>query len=72
MRATISCRSPNCELIERWQAREFTFLFSRDTLLEYAEKLLALGMERTAVVQFLALVSALGEVVVIEFFHLPQ
>lgn len=34
---------PNCELIQRWQAREFTFLFSRDTLLEYAEKLMALG-----------------------------
>ena len=65
-------QSPNRELIERWQAREFTFLFSRDTLLEYAEKLLALGMERTAVVQFIALVSALGEVVEIEFFHLPQ
>ena len=25
-------QSPNRELIERWQAREFTFLFSRDTL----------------------------------------
>ena len=65
-------QSPNRELIERWQAREFTFLFSRDTLNEYAEKLLTLGMERAAVVQFIALVSALGESVEIEFFHLPH
>lgn len=65
-------QSPNRELIERWQANEFTLLFSRDTLHEYAEKLLALGMEPAEVVQFIALVSALGEAVEIEFFHLPH
>lgn len=65
-------QSPNRELIERWQAKEFTVLFSRDTLHEYAEKLLELGMERAAVVQFIALTSALGEAVEIEFFHLPH
>jgi predicted nucleic acid-binding protein len=27
-------RSPNRELIDRWQANEFTLLFSRDTLHE--------------------------------------
>ena len=64
--------SPNRELIERWQSHEFTLLFSRDTLHEYAEKLLALGMEPTEVVHFIALVSALGEAVEIEFFHLPR
>ena len=65
-------QSPNRELIERWQANEFTLLFSRDTLHEYAEKLLALGMERAAVIHSVALVSALGEAVEIEFFHLPH
>lgn len=64
--------SPNRELIERWQVNEFTFLFSRDTLHEYADKLLGLGMERADVVHFIALVSALGEAVEIEFFHLPH
>lgn len=29
-------------------------------------------MERTAVVQFISLISALGEAVEIEFFHLPH
>lgn len=64
--------SPNRELINRWQANEFTFLFSRDTLLEYAEKLLELSMDRTDAVTFIALISALGEEVAIEFFHLPR
>ena len=64
--------SPNRELIERWKANEFTFLFSRDTLLEYAEKLLALSANRTDAVEFIALISTLGECVEIEFFHLPH
>ena len=64
--------SPNRELIERWQANEFTLLFSRDTLHEYAEKLLALSVDRADVVAFIALISALGEAVEIEFFHLPH
>ena len=65
-------QSPNRELMERWQAHEFVLLYSRDTLREYAEKLLELGLERAAVVQFIALISALGEAVEIEFFHLPH
>ena len=65
-------QSPNRELIERWQANEFTLLFSRDTLHEYAEKLLALGMKRAEALQFITLVSALGEAVEIEFFHLSD
>ena len=64
--------SPNRELIELWQANQFALLFSRDTLHEYAEKLLALSVDRTDVVDFLALISALGEAVEIEFFHLPH
>ena len=64
--------SPNRELIERWQANEFTLLFSRDTLHEYAEKLLELSADRADAVAFIALISALGEAVEIEFFHLPH
>lgn len=63
---------PNRELIERWQAADFTLLYSRDTMLEYAEKLLELSMNRTDAVEFIALISALGEAVEIEFFHLPR
>lgn len=64
--------SPNRELIERWQADEFRLLYSRDTLLEYAEKLWELSLNRTDAVGFIALISALGEAVEIEFFHLPR
>ena len=64
--------SPNRELIERWQANEFTLLFSRDTLHEYAEKLCALAVDRADAVAFIALISVLGEAVEIEFFHLPH
>jgi putative PIN family toxin of toxin-antitoxin system len=63
-------QSPNRELIERWQANEFTLLFSRDMLNEYAEKLLELSVDRADAVEFIALISALGEAVEIEFFHL--
>lgn len=65
-------RSPNRELIERWQANDFVLLFSRDTLLEYAEKLLELSVNQADAVEFIALISALGEPVEIEFFHLPR
>ena len=65
-------RSPNRELIDLWQAHQFTRLFSRDTVQESAEKLLALSVDRADVVAFIALISALGEVVEIEFFHLPR
>ena len=64
--------SPNREFIERWQRDEFDFLYSVDTLSEYAEKLLAFGMARADVKAFLSLVSALGEAVEIDFFHLPR
>jgi predicted nucleic acid-binding protein len=57
-------QSPNRELIERWRQGEYDFLYSADTLAEYAEKLLALGMARADVAAFLALLSALGTEVV--------
>ena len=64
--------SPNRELIARWQANEFTLLFSRDTLHEYAEKLCELAVDRVDVVTSIALISVLGEAVEIAFFHLPH
>jgi len=65
-------QSPNREFIERWRQGEYDFLYSADTLAEYAEKLLALGIARAEVVAFLALLSALGTEVEIRFFHLPR
>ena len=50
----------------------FDFLYSADTLGEYAEKLLTLGVPRADAVAFLALVIALGEEVEIRFFHLRR
>ena len=38
--------------------------------MEYAEKLAALGMAEAGIVEFIALLTALGESVDIEFFHL--
>jgi putative PIN family toxin of toxin-antitoxin system len=63
---------PNRELLERWLANEFTFLCSRDTLHEYAAKLMQLGADRADVVEFIATISNLGELVEINFFHLPR
>ena len=64
--------SPNRELIDRWQADEYTLLYSLDTLHEYAEKLTKLATDRADAVAFIALISALGEAVEIKFFHLPR
>jgi predicted nucleic acid-binding protein len=64
--------NPNAELLERWQASEFTLLYSRDTLSEYAEKFLELNVDHADVVALIALISALGEAMEIEFFHLPK
>ena len=64
--------SPNRELLQRWQRSEFQLLFSTDILHEYTKKLLALNVHRTDVVDFIALVSALGESVEIQFFHLSR
>ena len=69
---TTHSNSPNRELIDRWQVSQFTLLFSRDTLHEYADKLLALNVDRVDVVAFIALIDALGDAVEIEFFHLPH
>ena len=61
--------SPNTEILDRWQSREFHFLFSLDTLPEYAEKLLERGIPAEEVVDFLRLVARHGELVTVMFFH---
>lgn len=62
--------SPNVEIFSRWQAGEFTFLYSHDIAIEYAEKLLEHGVAKEDIRQFLSLLRFLGEWVEIEFFHL--
>ena len=62
--------SPNAEVIDRWEAGEFTLLQTPDVLLEYAEKLIETGAPRALVMRFIARIFHLGEAVRIEFFHL--
>ena len=61
--------SPTVEILDRWQQREFRFLYSLDTLAEYAEKLLACGIPAPEVAAFIRLVARHGEIVPIVFFH---
>ena len=61
--------SPAVEILDRWQRREFRFLYSLDTIAEYAEKLLAHGIPAPEVEAFLRLVARHGEIVPIVFFH---
>ena len=62
--------SPNAEIIDRWEAGEFTLLHTPDVLHEYAEKLIETGVPRALAVRFISRIFHLGEVVRIEFFHL--
>lgn len=41
---TQQAASPNAEILSRWHRREFVFLYSADTLAEYAKKLLEHGI----------------------------
>lgn len=62
-------RSPNREILERWRLEEFVFLYSPDTLLEYAEKLTEHGVSPARSASLLARISLAGEVVLIASFH---
>jgi uncharacterized protein len=62
--------SPNVEIIRRWGNGEFTWLFSVDTLEEYAEKLIERGSSREAMESFVERLLEIGEPVEINFFHL--
>lgn len=61
--------SPNVEILARWKRGEFVFLYSLDTLSEYAEKLLEHGIPTEEIERFLRSLAALGDVVPIVFFH---
>jgi uncharacterized protein len=62
--------SPNAEIVDRWEAGQFTLLHTPDVLHEYAEKLIATGVPAAVTTRFLARVIQAGEPVRIEFFHL--
>ncbi len=61
--------SPNIEILDRWQRREFVFLCSLDTLAEYAEKLLEHGIPEAEVEAFIESLARHGELVAVVFFH---
>ncbi len=61
--------SPNVEILERWQRREFAFLYSLDTLAEYSEKLLEHGIPADEVEAFIHSLARHGELVAVVFFH---
>ena len=64
--------SPNREILGRWRKGEFLWLYSRDTVLEYIEKLLEHGIGETDVRRLMRALGVLGELVEIEFFHLRR
>ena len=61
--------SPTAEILDRWQRREFVFLYSLDTLAEYAEKLLTHDLPPSDVAAFIRLVARHGELVPVVVFH---
>ena len=69
---TQQAASPNAEILSRWRRREFGFLYSLDTLAEYAEKLLEHGMDAAVIEEFIRLLARHGEEVSIVFFHFRQ
>lgn len=66
---TRQAASPNAEILARWRRREFCFLYSPDTLAEYAEKLLEHGIPAVEIEEFIRLLARHGEEVSIVFFH---
>lgn len=66
---TASPASPNAEILARWRRREFRFLFSSDTLAEYAEQLLQHGIPADDIEEFIRLIARHGEEILIAYFH---
>lgn len=66
---SVNASSPNAELLDRWQRREFAFLHSLDTLAEYAEKLLEHGIPAVEIEAFIRSLARHGEQVSIVSFH---
>jgi uncharacterized protein len=63
-------RSPNREVLLRWEDHQFLMLYSPDTLLEYIEKLSQHGIASLQITRFIARLSLLAEKVHIGSFHL--
>lgn len=61
---------PNREIIRRWQSGEFICLFTEDTVMEYAEKLIELDVPEDRIRRFLTALRVLGEKVEVRHFHL--
>lgn len=66
---TVDPASPNLEILARWRRREFHFLYSTDTLAEYAEQLLKQGIAADEIEEFIRLLARHGEEILILFFH---
>ena len=66
---TPSAASPAAEILDRWQRREFTFLYSLDILTEYADKLRQKGISAEVITTFLRRLLGIGEAVSIVAFH---
>ena len=64
--------SPNREIMVRWRAGEFLWLYSSDTILEYIEKLLEHGIPEADVRRLVRALGVLAEKVEIKFFHLRR
>jgi predicted nucleic acid-binding protein len=61
---------PNVEIMRRWDAGEFEWLYTGDILEEYAEKLLEHGIAATDVRDLFARLFLSGVAVKIGFYHL--
>ena len=62
-------QSPNKEILGLWKLGKLDILYSDDILTEYAEKLIALGIEKTLTVSFLRELNTFGKQVEIKYFH---
>ncbi len=63
-------QSPNKEYFSRWKKYEFNVLYSKDTLLEYIEKLTEFGVSEEETEEYLGSFLELGVPVEIDYFHL--
>lgn len=62
--------SPSKEIFSRWQKGQFTLLYSRSTIREYAIKLHEKGIEPQKIKRILGAIVSRAEEAYIEFYHL--
>lgn len=67
-----SPHGPNREILRRWRAGEFIWLYSADILKEYAEKLLEFGVDASHVAHLLTELAAWGCRVWIGHYHVRR